>query len=169
MEQNNLDKKTNLRDRFFSFFIKNKIKIISFVLLILISLFIYFSLNKITKKNNNLQAEKYIKAGILLANNEKDLAKNYYEEIILSENRFYSILSLNALIEKNLIKDKQKVLEYFSKLENLKYSKELSELILFKKALYFIKIQEKSKGEKILKNLIDKNSNLKFAAEEIIN
>ena len=87
----------------------------------------------------------------------------------MSENRFYSILSLNALIEKNLIKDKQKVLEYFSKLENLKYSKELSELILFKKALYFIKIQEKSKGEKILKNLIDKNSNLKFAAEEIIN
>ena len=169
MDQNNLDKKTNFRERLFSFFIKNKFKILSLILLILISFFINFSLSKITQKNNTLLAEKYIKAGILLSNNEKDLAKNYYEEIILSENKFYSLLSLNTLIEKNLIKDNQKILEYFSKLENIKYSKELKELILFKKALYLIKIQERSKGEKILKNLINKNSNLKFAAEEIIN
>ena len=169
MDQNNLDKKTNSRERLFSFFIKNKFKILSLILLIFISFFINFSLSKITKKNNTLLSEKYIKAGILLSNNKKDLAKNYYEEIILSENKFYSFLSLNTLIEKNLIKDNQKILEYFSKLENIKYSKELTDLILFKKALYLIKIQEQSKGEKILKNLIDKNSSLKLAAEEIIN
>ena len=49
-------------------------------------------------------SEKYVKAGILLSNNKNEKAlKNYYEEIILSKNKFYSILALNTIIEKNYL------------------------------------------------------------------
>ena len=42
------------------------------------------------------------------------------------------------------------------------------ELLLFKKGLYLIKNSKPLEGEKILKDLIKKNSQLKFLAEEII-
>ena len=53
-------------------------------------------------------ADKYLKAGIFLSNNNKDDAKNLYEEVVLSKNKFYSILALNVIIEKDLVKDKEK-------------------------------------------------------------
>ena len=43
------------------------------------------------------------------------------------------------------------------------------DLIYFKKALYLIKIGDEKSGKNILKNLIDKDSNLKITAKEIIN
>ena len=39
---------------------------------------------------------------------KKETAAKYYEEIILSKNKFYSVLALNAILEKELIKDKKR-------------------------------------------------------------
>ena len=61
-------------------------------------------------------ADKYLKAGIFLSNNNKDDAKNLYEEVVLSKNKFYSILALNVIIEKDLVKDKEKILNFLKKL-----------------------------------------------------
>ena len=47
----------------------------------------------------------------------KETAQKIYEEIIISKNKFYSILSLNSIIEQNLIFDRDKILEYFEILE----------------------------------------------------
>ena len=44
---------------------------------------------------------------------KKKKLKNIYEEIILSKNKFYSLLALNTILEKNLINDKKKYLDYF--------------------------------------------------------
>ena len=46
-----------------------------------------------------------MKAEIYLTSNKPENAKELYEEIILSKNRFYSILALNKVIE-TLISDK---------------------------------------------------------------
>ena len=46
-----------------------------------------------------------------------DTSPEYYENIILSNNEFYSLLALNTILEKKLIKDDQKILNYFSQLE----------------------------------------------------
>ena len=113
-------------------------------------------------------AEKYIKAGLYLAENKRDQSKNIYEEIILSENKFYSILALNTILEKNLENDKNKVLNYFKILENIKKSEEMLDLITFKKALYLIKTSDEKNGNDLLKKLIDKNSKLKSISQAII-
>ena len=66
----------------------------------------YFNSRKIYSSRDYLNSNK---------NNE---AKNILEEIVLSENKFYSILALNSIIEKTLIEDKNKILNYFKILEN---------------------------------------------------
>ena len=85
----------------------------------------------------------------------------------MSKNKFYSILSLNTIIEKDLISDKDKILKYFSILEETNTSKAQTDLITLKKGLYLIKISETENGQNLLKKLIDKNSNLKTIAQEI--
>ena len=167
MEQE-IENKTEIKKRLIDYYFKNKIKIFA-VVLSLISIFILsiiFTYNK--EKKNILIADKYLKAGIFLSNNNKDDAKNLYEEVVLSKNKFYSILALNVIIEKDLVKDKEKILNFFKEIENLNISEEKKDLLMFKKALYLIKISKNEDGKKLLNNLIDKNSKLKPLIEEII-
>ena len=92
----------------------------------------------------------------------------YYDEIILSKNKFYSILALNTILEENLDTDKEKILTYFSIIEKIDITENSLDLIRFKKALYLMDNSEKKNGIEILKKLIEKNSNLKSIAEEVI-
>jgi hypothetical protein len=105
----------------------------------------------------------------LLSSGKNVKSKNLYNEIIFRKNKFYSILSLNTILEKNLETDKTKVLNYFEIIEGIKMSSENKDIVTFKKALYLIKISEGEAGTELLKNLIDKESQLKDLAKEIIN
>ena len=91
-----------------------------------------------------------------------------YEEIMRSENKFYSILALNEILEKELISDKIKILNYFEIAMQVSKSHEQLDLINFKKALYLLKISNDKEANDILNNLIKKNSNLKTIAKEVI-
>ena len=167
MEQN-VNNKIELKDRLISFYNNNKLKIYVFFVTLIIILFstVLFKVNK--DKKNILIAEKYIEAGLYLASDKKNQSKNLYEEIILSKNSFYSILALNIILEKNLISDKKIILNYFKILEKIKNSKEQTDLIKFRKALYLIKINNTQEGKEILKNLIEEESALKQLVEEIM-
>ena len=167
MEQE-IENKTEIKKRLIDYYFKNKIKIFAVVLSLIsiLILSIIFTYNK--EKKNILIADKYLKAGIFLSNNNKDDAKNLYEEVVLSKNKFYSILALNVIIEKDLVKDKEKILNFFKEIENLNISEEKKDLLMFKKALYLIKISKNEDGKKLLNNLKDKNSKLKPLIEEII-
>ena len=106
----NIDKKIELKDKLHSVFQENK-RILLFVLLIfIISIASFFFLKSINIKKNDVISEKYIEAGILLSSKENEKSKKLYEEIILSKNKFYSILALNTIVEKELLKDKEKIL-----------------------------------------------------------
>tara|TARA_Y100001958_G_C20797356_1_gene262199 strand:- start:41 stop:550 length:510 start_codon:yes stop_codon:yes gene_type:complete len=168
MEQNVQDK-IDLKQKILTFYNYNKKKIYFFILILFIIIIsiIFYKYN--SEQKNILIAEKYIQAGIQLSSNKNDDAKKLFEEIILSKNEFYSILSLNTIIEKNLINDKNKILKYFTILEKSITSKEQVDLIIFKKALYLIKVSDIQKGKNLLKQLVDKNSNLKSIAQEILN
>ena len=125
---------------------------------------IYF-IKSANDKKNVLIAEKYIQAGIYLNSNKNNEAKNILEEIVLSENKFYSILALNSIIEKTLIEDKNKILNYFKILENAnlgKNKKETYDLIVLKKALYLQKISDIKSADELLKILIEKTLILKI-------
>ena len=118
MEQN-INNNTELKDKFESFYNNNKYKIfviICVLIIIFISIF-FFKINY--EKNNSLVAEKYIKAGLYLSENKRDRSINLYEEIILSKNKFYSVLALNSILEKDLISDKNKILDYFLLVEKI--------------------------------------------------
>ncbi len=163
-----LEKKIDFKDKIVNFYNKNKLKIL-FLILILLSSVLFLLFMDFKKNNNNkIISEKYIQAGLYLESGDKEKAKNIYEDIILSKSKFYSILALNSIIEKNLETNEDKILNYFKTLENLNISKDKSDLIIFKKSLYIMKFSDYESGKKLLDKLIKKNSNLKAISEEII-
>ena len=155
-ENNGAEKKNKLL-----FFIKeNKIKFlitvsIIFLSIISLNLFKIYNLNK-----NDLISEKYIQAGIYLNLKNEKKSLEIYEEIIKEKNK---------VIEKKLIKDHEKIINYFEIVEKLNISKEQKDLVMFKKALYLINANKLIEGKEILKKIIVSNSKLKIFAEEIIN
>ena len=166
--EDNLENKKDFKNRLIDLYNQNKLKLFVIILIILIILISLIFLKYNNEKRNIMLAEKYVQAGLLLAAKNEDNAKKLYEEIIVSENKFYSILALNTIIEKDLISSKKKILEYFDILENSISAKDNVDLIKLKKALYLIKTSDIQKGKEILKSLIDNNSTLKSIAEELI-
>ena len=163
-----LEKKIDFKDKIVNFYNKNKLKIL-FLILILLSSVLFLLFIDFKKNNNNkIISEKYIQAGLYLESGDKEKAKNIYEDIILSKSKFYSILALNSIIEKNLETNEDKILNYFKTIENLNISKDKSDLIIFKKSLYIMKFSDYESGKKLLDKLIKKNSNLKAISKEII-
>lgn len=166
--EDNLENKKDFKNRLIDLYNQNKLKLLVIILIILIILISLIFLKYNNEKRNIMLAEKYVQAGLLLAAKNEDNAKKLYEEIIVSENKFYSILALNTIIEKDLISSKKKILEYFDILENSISAKDNVDLIKLKKALYLIKTSDIQKGNEILKSLIDNNSTLNSIAEELI-
>ncbi len=149
--------------------IRNSKLIIIIFLIILSTIFVTIYVFKSISEKENLQvSEKYIRAGLFLASEKREKSRALFEEIILSKNKTYSILALNAILEQNLESDERKILEYFRIVEKLKMPVNQKNLILFKKALYLIKKSNIEEGNKLLKDIIKSESELKFIAEEII-
>ena len=161
---NNIKTKIGLQ----SFIKENSKKIIFILSSIIISFITIFFISVQNEKKNILIAEKYIQAGLYLGSNQILKSTEIFEEIVLSNNKFYSILAFSTLLEKNLIKDDEKILKYFEKLENLRLSKDQKDLLIFKKFLFLLKNSKKDEANKILEKIIESNSNFKSLAEEII-
>ena len=167
MEQNQINN-TEVKNRIIVLLIKNKKLIISFLIIVFVATSSLTFIKIKNEKKNDLISEKYIEAGIYLSNKEMNKSIKIYDEIIVSKNKFYSILALNVLIEKNLIKDKDKILNYFQIVENLKLDKNQRDLLLFKKALYLRKYSNSKESERLLQKLIDSDTKLKEIVEEIL-
>lgn len=164
----NIDHKLESKDKLINFYNENKLKLLSLIglLVIIITTSIFLKVNK--DKQNILASEKYIKAGLYLSSKKIAQSKELYEEIIFSNNKFYSILALNSILEENLEDDKKKILEYFKEIEGMNISKEQKDIVTFKKALFLIKTSSVKEGNSLLKKLIEKNSKIKSLAEEVI-
>jgi|TARA_A100001015_G_C15010948_1_gene723059 tetratricopeptide (TPR) repeat protein len=165
-EENNGAEKKN---KFFFFIKENKIKLLitaSVIFLSVISFYLFkiYNLNK-----NDLISEKYIQAGIYLNLKNEKKSLEIYDEIINEKNKFYSVLSLNTVIEKKLVKDHEKIINYFEIVEEMNISKEQKVLVMFKKALYLINANKLIEGKEILNKIILSDSKLKIFAEELIN
>lgn len=165
---NSLNKKIETNEKVLIFLKKNKLKFFIFFTIIIVFLSTLYWIKNSNSKENILLSEKFIKGRILLAEEKEEEAKRYFEKIVENGNDFYSLLALNTILENKLVKEQEKILKYFKILENKNLSSELSDLLLFKKALYLIKINEKELGQTILSNLIKENSKLKILAQEII-
>ena len=164
----NSDNSQSKQNRISFFINKNKKKIlISTILIILLCLsLIFFQINN--NRKNILLSEKFMNAQIYLSTDKKIKALNIYEELIKSKNKFYSNMALNMIIENDLEKDSSIVLNYFEIVESITKDNKQKDLINFKKALYLIEISKAEEGKKILQKLSDKESDLKFMIDEIL-
>ena len=151
-------------------FLKKKKKIFFGFLFLILSLFASIILIEYFKNKKNEEiSEKFIEAGVYLSLNDKVTSKKIYIEIIETKNKFYSLLSLNNIIDNNLIGDSNEILRLFEQLDKTKMEKEQKNLVKFKKALYLMKISNSQDAKKILQEIISDESIWKDAASELIN
>ena len=101
----------------------------------------------------NCYLKNLFRAGLYLSSNNLEESRTIYEEIILDKNKFYSLLALNTIIEKNLEKDNQKIFDYFEIIENLGYSDEQKDLFNLKKPYFIKKLITKLKAMNFYKSL----------------
>ena len=155
------------KDKLNNFYtVQSKIYIlISILIVVLISTIFIQQKNE---KNNYLISEKYVQAGLNISLDKREKAIKLYEEIILSQNEFYSILALNTVIEKNLITDNNKIIQYLELMENTAKTKDQKDLIIFKKIFVLFEKLRSKKRRKFLRDLINKGSTYKKIAQEIL-
>ncbi len=168
MENENLDK-LNLLDKIINISKKKSKLLLSILFIAFVVICVAIFLDYLKTNKNNKISEKYTQAGIYLSLNDKENSKIFYKEIILSKNKFYSILALNNIIDNNLEENSDEILNLFELVENFNIKKEEKNLIKFKKALYLKKISREKDGNKLLQEIIADDSIWKDAATEIIN
>ena len=120
------------------------------------------------RSQNEIVSEKFIQAGIYLSSNKKEKSTDIYEEIILSKNKFYSLLALNEIIDNELKTNEKEIVKLFEVIEDIKVKNEQKNLIKLKKALYLIKISKDEEGKKLLNEIISDSSMWKDTAAEIL-
>jgi hypothetical protein len=158
----------NFKEKIIEIYKENKLKTFFLIGLFLSLIISLMYLNIHDKKKNKIISEKYIEAGIYLASNKKEKSRIIYEEIILSKNEFYSILALNTILEKKLILDEKKILEFFEIVEKANSSNYQKDLLTFKKGLFLLKISKVKEGNDLLNSLVKSESKFKQLAEEIL-
>ena len=166
MEDKTIDK-LNLTEKILNIFKEKRKPIFLILSVVIVILLLVIFFNYYQDEKNEEISEKYIKAGIYLSSQDKKNSKLLYEEIILSKNKFYSILALNNIIENNLEEDKDKILNFFKIVEKIDFKKEKKNLIKLKKGLYLINISNDVEGKKLLNELIKDDSIWKNTAIEI--
>ena len=166
--ENEIENKVDLAFKVSTAIKKNK-KLLLIILTTIIASIIIFSYSKYNENNKNQEiSEKYIEAGILLTTKDLKNSKKMYKEIVLTNNTFYSLLSLNQIIENNLEDNNTEVLELFKTIENNNMEKSEKNLIKLKKSLYLQKISQYDESNRLLKEIISDNSIWKDAAKDLI-
>ena len=161
------EKKIDSLEKIENFLRENKNILLIFLTLIIFFLIAISYLNYYQNSKNEKVSEKFVQAGIYLSLNQNEKSKKIYKEIIKSKNKFYSLLALNNIIDNDLEKNNEEILELFTIVENSKIEKEQKNLVKLKKALYLIKISKDNEGEKLLNEIISDNSIWKETASEI--
>ena len=117
-----------------------------------------FYLKKVESKREYI-AERFLEAKINLNKENKDRAKKILNEIIYSNERTYSPLSLFLIINENLFKNDQELVDLFDHiLNNIKMEKEIRNLIIFKKSLIYSDFTDEANLLKSLNPILKENS-----------
>ena len=130
--QYDVTKKSKLK----RFYESNKIFIFSFIFILIIFFgsFSFYLENK--EKKKVLLSENYVQAKIFLEKGDKNKAINLLKEVIFANDPTYSSLCLFLIMNQNLITDYKELSDLFDHLlENNKFSREVRNLLIYKKAL----------------------------------
>ncbi len=142
-----------------NFFNKNKIKIISILLSIVIVLIGAYSFDKY-KTNQKIEiSDKFNSITLTYSENTKDYTVKNLVEIINEKDPTYSPLSLYFIIDNKLISDQGELNSYFDILiEKTSLDEEMKNLVIYKKALFNADQAEEGALLNILNPLINSKS-----------
>ena len=142
-----------------NFFVKNKNKLIFFVIILIITLAGVFSYDKyLLNKKKNI-SDNYNSIIIDYSEKTKEKTTNSLIEIIKKKDPTYSPLSLYFIIDNNLVVDQPKINSLFDILiKDTSLENEIKNLIIYKKALYNADNAQESDLLNMLNPLINSKS-----------
>ncbi len=151
---------TNTRnEKIKNFFVNNKSKLISVILVLIIIIICVFSYDKYLANNKKEISDKFNSITIDYSEKTKDQTSNSLIEIINEKDPTYSPLSLYFIIDNNLISDQSKINSLFDLLiKDTSLDSEIKNLIIYKKALYNADTAQESHLLNILNPLINSKS-----------
>ena len=150
--------------------IKDNLKIIlSFFFTVIIVLIVYFWFNQVSENKKNELSESFIDAKILLTKKKQDKALNILEKIIKKKDNTYSVLSLYLIIDNDLEKDNNKILNYFDDILSIRsLAKEDKNLIGLKKGIFISNFGNEQDILNVLNPIINSNSVWKIQATKFL-
>ena len=142
-----------------NFFINNKNKIISTIVVLIIVLVGAYSFDSYKTNKKKEISNKFNSTTLAYSENTKDLTVQKLVEIINEQDPTYSPLSLYFIIDNKLISNQSEINSYFDVLiEKTSLDKEIKNLVIYKKALFNADETEENDLLNILNPLINSES-----------
>ena len=142
-----------------NFFVKNKNKIISSIIIFIIIIISVFIYDKYSTNKKKEISDKFNSITIDYSEKTKNKTVDSLVEIINKKDPTYSPLSLYFIIDNNLVSDKSKINSLFDILiKETSLDSEIKNLILYKKALYNADDSQESDLLKMLNPIMNSNS-----------
>ena len=142
-----------------NFFVNNKNKIISVIVILIIVLVGSYSFDSYKTKKKREISNKFNSTTLTYSENTKEKTVQNLVEIIKEQDPTYSPLSLYFIIDNKLISNKNEINTYFDILiEKTAIDKEIKNLIIYKKALFNADKYQENDLLNILNPLINSKS-----------
>ena len=147
------------KDKIKNFFISNKNKLISTLILLLLILFTFFFYQDYKKEHKEGLANKYSAAVIEYESGEKSKIASLLKGIIDERDKTYSPLAFYFLLDNDLITSKKEINKYFDIIINeIGLDRENKNLTIFKKGLFNSEFASENELLNILNPLIKSES-----------
>jgi hypothetical protein len=141
------------------FFVKNKNKIISMIIILVIILVGAYSFDSYKTNKKKEISNKFNSTTLSHSDKTKELTIKNLVEIINQQDPTYSPLSLYFIIDNKLISNQNEINSYFDILiEKTSLDEEIKNLVIYKKALFNADQTQESDLLKILNPLINSKS-----------
>ena len=142
-----------------NFFVNNKNKIISTIIILVIILVGAYSFDSYKTNKKKEISNKFNSTTLSYSDNAKDLTIQNLVEIINEQDPTYSPLSLYFIIDNKLISNQSEINSYFDILiEKTSLDEEIKNLVIYKKALFNADQAQESDLLNILNPLINSKS-----------
>ena len=142
-----------------NFFVNNKNKIISTIIILVIILAGAYSFDSYKNNKKKEISNKFNSITLTHSENTKEITTKNLVEIINEQDPTYSPLSLYFIIDNKLISNQSEINSYFDILiEKISLDKEIKNLVIYKKALFNSDQAQESDLLNILNPLINSES-----------
>ena len=151
---------TNTRsEKIRNFFVNNKNKIVSIIVILIVVLVGAFSFEKYQTNKKKEISNKFNSTTISYSEKTKDLTAKKLVEIINEQDPTYSPLALYFIIDNQLISNDSEINSYFDVLiDEISLDKEIKNLVIYKKALFNADTAQESDLLNMLNPLIKSES-----------